>query len=291
MINILITSTTGFIGKNLLEYFNGLPSINVFALNRSTLDLRLSNDLVAYVKQYKIDFIINTAVSLNDFSNNMLITYSLFNASKYCSAVLMLGSGIEYNPKRYIPKMKEDYFDKSAFPSDDNAYHNSKFLSSILLDTLMYKNVFNFRLFGVFGKYEDYSRRLISNNIFQYLTKGTLSYNKDISFDYLDVMDLARSLHCFITKFTVPRHHTYNICTGIPSKFSSIMNEIAKFYGADQSIIMRHDPTASNYEYSGNPSRFEDEFNIKILDTSFQQSIESIHNWMIANDEIKSLIP
>ena len=84
MTNILITSTTGFIGRNLLDYFSNLPSINTFALNRSILDLRVSNDLVDYVKEYKIDFIINTAVSLTDFSNNMLITYSLLNASQYC---------------------------------------------------------------------------------------------------------------------------------------------------------------------------------------------------------------
>ena len=146
--------------------------------------------------------------------------------------------------------------------------------------------MYNFRLFGVFGKYEDYTRRLISNNIYQYLTKGFLSYNKDISFDYLDVNDLARSLNCFITYFAEPKHYTYNICTGCPTKFSSIMNEIVKFYGADQSIIRRKDLTSSNYEYSGDPSRFEDEFNIKILNTPFQASIESIHNWLISNDEI-----
>ena len=64
------------------------------------------------------------------------------------------------------------------------------------------------------------------------------------------------------------------------------MNEIVKFYGADQSIIRRKDLTSSNYEYSGDPSRFEDEFNIKILNTPFQASIESIHNWLISNDEI-----
>ena len=69
----------------------------------------------------------------------------------------MLGSGIEYNPQRYLPKMNEDYFSKSAFPSDDNVYHNSKFLTSIMLDSLAPKNVYNFRLFGVFGKYEDYT--------------------------------------------------------------------------------------------------------------------------------------
>ena len=83
----------------------------------------------------------------------------------------MLGSGIEYNPSRYIPKMSESYFDNNAFPINDNVYHNSKFLSACLHESLNLKNVFNFRLFGVFGKYEDYKRRLISNNIFQYLTK------------------------------------------------------------------------------------------------------------------------
>ena len=68
------------------------------------------------------------------------------------------------------------------------------------------------------------------------------------------------------------------------------MNEITTFYGVDNSIICRQDLTSSDYEYSGNPARFEDEFNIKILNTSFQESIQSIHDWLIDIQEIKDYI-
>lgn len=290
MMNVLITSASGFIGKNLVEVFGKNESISLFSLNRSQLDIRNGDALVDYIKQHKIDFVINTAVSLEDFPNNIQITYSLFKASLHCKAVLMLGSGIEYNPARYIPKMREDYFDISAYPSDSNVYHNSKYITACLHETINLSNVYNFRLFGVFGKYENYKRRLISNNVYQYLVKGCLSYNKDIAFDYLDIKDLARSLYAFMCKFGNPRHITYNICTGKPVKFSTIMNQIVDYYGVDSSIITRLDDSPTNYEYSGDPSRFEDEFNIRILNTFFHESIQSLNKWLSEIPEIKQLI-
>ena len=290
MINILITSSTGFIGRNLLEEFAANSNFKLFSLNRSQLDIRNCDVFLDFIKSNKIDFIVNTAVSLHDLNNNILISYSLFKASAYCKSVLMLGSGIEYNPSRYIPKMRESYFDNNAFPTNDNIYHNSKFLSACLHESLNLKNVFNFRLFGVFGKYEDYKRRLISNNIFQYLTKKSLSYNKDISFDYLDVKDLARALSCFIDNYNDPNHITYNICTGRPLKFSQIMNQIVDFYHEQPSIIHKADPSLTDYEYSGSPARFEEEFNIQILNTPLQQSIQSIHNWLSCLPDVNQSI-
>ena len=115
--------------------------------------------------------------------------------------------------------MSENYFNRVPFRLMIMFTIIQKFLSACLHQSLNLKNVFNFRLFGVFGKYEDYKRRLISNNIFQYLTKKSLSYNKDISFDYLDVKDLARALICFIDNYNDPNHITYNICTGRPLNF------------------------------------------------------------------------
>ena len=293
MINVLITSSSSFIGKNLLELFAKNKSIGLFSLNRSQLDIRKSDTFVDFVKENKIDFIVNTAVSLVDFTNNIQISYSLFKASHYCKAVLMLGSGIEYNPVRYSPRMKENYFDVTAYPLDDNPYHNSKFITACLHQTMNLSNVYNFRLFGVFGKYENYKRRLISNNIYQYLTKGSLSFNRDIAFDYLDVKDLARALMSFMSFMSnsgKPRFTTYNICTGKPVKFSIIMNDIVKFYNADTSIISRIDNSPSDYEYSGDPTRFEDEFNMQILRTTFQDSIQSLNDWLSDIPEVKQLI-
>ena len=102
MINILITSSTGFIGRNLLEQFAANSNFKLFSLNRSQLDISNCDVFVDFIKSNKIDFIVNTAVSLHDLNNNILISYSLFKASAYCKSVLMLGSGIDYNPSHDI---------------------------------------------------------------------------------------------------------------------------------------------------------------------------------------------
>ena len=51
----------------------------------------------------------------------------------------------------------------------------------------------NLRLFGVYGEFEDYSRRFISNNICRVLSGLPISMNRDMKFDYIYMNDL-----CFI---------------------------------------------------------------------------------------------
>ena len=60
--------------------------------------------------------------------------------------------------------MREDYFPKEpAFPND--VYSLSKYTISKLHQSSSCSNIYNLRVFGIFGPYEDYQRRLISNNI------------------------------------------------------------------------------------------------------------------------------
>ena len=50
------------------------------------------------------------------------------------------------------------------------------------------------------------------------------------------------------------------------------------------------DSSLTDYEYSGSPARFEEEFNIQILNTPLQQSIQSIHNWLSFLPDVKQSI-
>ena len=44
------------------------------------------------------------------------------------------------------------------------------------------RNIYNLRVFGIFGKYEDHTRRFISNNICRVLCGLDISMNKNMLF-------------------------------------------------------------------------------------------------------------
>ncbi len=125
------------------------------------------------------------------------------------------GSGAEYDVQHYIPNMTEDYFG-SYIPQD--AYGFSKYVMS--QDTRKSENIYNLRLFGVYGKYEEWNRRFISNNMCRVLRGLDISINQDMQFDYLYVDDLCRLMPWFIEH--TPKHHDYNVCTGVPIRLSEI---------------------------------------------------------------------
>lgn len=275
---ILIAGSNGFVGKNFVNKLS-TSSHHVLPLSRSICDLSNSSDLSLVCEDFKPDLLIHCAVSLQSIGNNLSMYYSLENASNFCGKCIMIGSGAEYSHQRYIPLMKEEYFDPQSFPQNKDPYHISKFTISRIHESSRFKNIFNFRVFGLYGKYEDYSRRLISNNILSYLKTGTMSYNKNISFDYLYVDDLLDAiLHFFCAPKTA--HRTYNVCAGKSFKFSSILEECITTLGGSVQDIECKDNTISTYDYSGDCSRFENEFNYKISKTSFSAATHELSAWL-----------
>ena len=59
--------------------------------------------------------------------------------------------------------MRESYFGRHI-PTD--IYGFSKYVIAKDIESVR-RNIYNLRVFGIFGKYEDYKRRVISNNICQ----------------------------------------------------------------------------------------------------------------------------
>lgn len=275
---ILIAGSSGFVGKNFVEKLS-TSTHTILSLSRKDLDLSNSEQLTNICKDFKPDLLIHCAVSLTSSDNNLAMYFSLENASPYCGKCVMIGSGAEYSHQRYEPLMNEDYFDPYSFPLNQNPYHISKFTISRLHQLSPRNNIFNFRVFGLYGKYEDYSRRLISNNIFTYLSSGKMTYNQDISFDYLYVDDLLDAILCF-SDSSVIKHKTYNVYSGISCKFSSILSECIQALGGSSDSIVCKDSTPTSYCYSGDCSRFESEFNHKISKTTFAAATIQLAEWL-----------
>ena len=186
--------------------------------------------------------------------------------------MICVGSGAEYDVKNYIPKMKENYFGKHK-PSISDIYGYSKYEIAKNIES-RHRNIYNLRVFGIYGKYEDYKRRFISNNICRLLCGQTISINKNAYFDYLYVNDFSKIVEMFIKNNAQKR--TYNVCTGNTIDFISLAKIINEIDGRKLPIKIKE--KGLNPEYSGDNKLFMDEFKGTVF-TPPEKAINELYYW------------
>jgi len=280
---ILVTGSNGFIGANIKEFFEN--KCNVFAPKRESLNLLNFVHVENYLKTNFFDVVIHCGVTLTSVDENVKMYSNFEKCSKLFGKMVCIGSGAEFDKRHYIPKMKEDYFGKYV-PEKSDIYGYSKYL--IAKDIIeKNKNIYNLRVFGIFGKYEDYRRRLISNNICRKLIGTNISINKNTYFDYMYIKDFCKILEIFIKKN--PRENTYNVSTGKVIDFLSLAKIINNIEHNGLEIQIKK--SGLNPEYSANNRKFLNEFGIhEFID--YKASIEELFYWyknesgLIFNDKI-----
>jgi UDP-glucose 4-epimerase len=215
--NILITGSSGFIGRNLNEQLSRKYSIT--APSSSQLNLLDAYAVQEYLKKESFDIVIHSATwnatnnSPKDTSkvleNNLRMFFNIARCNTFYCKMIYYGSGAEYDRNHWIPRMKEDYFDTHV-PADD--YGFSKYIMAKY--AVHSKNIYNLRLFAVFGKYEDWQIRFISNACCKAMWDLPITIRQNRYFDYLHVDDLIKITEWFVENESKDR--CYNVCTGSP---------------------------------------------------------------------------
>jgi GDP-L-fucose synthase len=250
MEKILILGGTGFIGKSLKELFlEDREQYKIFFPTRKELNITKYEECYTYLKKVKPNIIIHASVDINSVENSVGMLNNILANKKFFGKLIYLGSGGEYNPRIYKPLMKEN-FTENSYP--ENGYYLSKFICGREIEFAEIKNIFNLRIFGIYGPYELYQKRFISNNICRVLSGLPISMNRDMKFDYLYINDLFKIIKIFINKDSF-NYKTYNVCSGKPIKLSYLANQIKKIMGVKKKIIIKN--KGLNPEYSGNPNR------------------------------------
>jgi GDP-L-fucose synthase len=266
MKRLLITGASGFIGRNLVEAFEG--RYELVTPGRFELDL---GDLAAvkeYLKLKKPDVLIHCAnssdtnrnVSKRSFlAENLRMFFALESLiGDYYEKMIYFGSGAEYGKNHCLPRVEEDYFGQNI-PEPGDEYGLAKYVMAKHAEKS--EGIINLRLFGVFGKYEKWSRRFISNAILRALKGLPLVVRENKAFDYLWVEDLAPVVKQFIEN--KPRHKTYNVCTGKTCELKEIAEIVCEVLGVAKNIEVLTDGGA---EYSGGNERLTSEFDIDFTD-------------------------
>lgn len=274
MKKILITGSTGFIGRNIKDQLNS--EYEIIAPCHRKFDLLDSDNVQDFLRNNSFDVVIHTAntnntrnrtvTSYDSLDGNLRMFFNLERCKDYYGKMYYFGSGAEYDMQHYIPDMKEEYFD-TYVPKDP--YGFSKYVMS--KNCKADGNIYDLRLFGVYGKYEEWERRFISNAICRALKGKDITIQKNVYFDYLWVDDLCDIMRWFIEN--KPKHHHYNVCRGSKIDLYSLAYMIRQILDIDCDIVVSE--PGWKPDYTGDNTRLLAELgNYRF--TGFEESISKL---------------
>lgn len=250
MKKIFLTGGTSFIGRNLIEYLSYFKNeYYIYAPNHSELDLTNEQSVGNTFKKGKFDVVIHAAMHNKNFdspdmlSESLRIFYNIEKYSNYYGKMYYFGSGAEFDKTIDICSVTEEEFGRSV---PKNYYGFAKHVMAKHTETS--SNIYNLRLFGVYGKYEDWKTKFISNAICRTILDMPITINQNVVFDYMYIDDLCKIVKEFIS--ITPKYHQYNICSGEKIDLYSLAQKISIVSRKKPDIVLAKDGFKPEYTAS-----------------------------------------
>ncbi len=270
--NILLTGSGGFIGKNLKEYL--AKDYNLLYPRSFELNLVNCDEVREYFRNNDIDYIIHCSSTGGyrtktdkdtTVEDNLGMVENILKYKKQNCRVILFGSGAMYDKNRDLHRVEEFEIGKNI-PQD--LYGKSKLLISELVKNR--NDVLCLNIFGCYGKYEKDSR-FPTYAIKQNLEHKSIEINQNVIFDYLYIDDLCYAIKYFINH--KPEHNIINITPDVSIslvQISEIINEISDY---KSEIIVKNQNM--NFEYTGSNSVLKQEFP-QVKFTSYQEGLSNL---------------
>ncbi len=277
---ILLTGGSGFVGKNVKEYLEQ-KKYTVYAPTSRQLDCIDENAVKEHLQSNHYDVVLHFAVygdgkdSARD--GNKILEYNLriFSNFAKCSdsygKMIYTGSGAEYDKRYPIEMVKEEDLARHTIPTDQ--YGLMKYIVNQMIEAS--DNIYNLRLFGIFGKYEYWKTKFISNLCCKSLKGLPLSLRKNCYFDYLWIDDFCRMLEGFI-RLEKPQYQVYNAVRGERIDLLSLARAVNEIADTRQEIIVCQEGYAN--EYTADNSRILKELP-KMRFTDIKESVSALYSW------------
>lgn len=273
---ILLTGGGGFIGRNILEQLG--DKYEFIAPRSQELDLTDSEKVFDLIQSFRPDLVIHAAnlggrrkdVNVENVTFlNLKMFFNIVRCRKYFGRMIMLGTGAEYDKRFDIAGAKEDFFDKRV-PDDQHGFY--KYVCAKYAEQTDF--ITHLRIFGMYGKYENFTLGFISNNICRTLFDLPISINQNVFFEYVFVDDFIKILDYFINN--PGKEKFYNIGTGEKLSLTDIAKKILEKSGKDLPIAIKKD--GLNKEYTCNNKRLKNEIS-GLSFTSVEDAIDQLFSY------------
>lgn len=274
-LRIFLTGASGFIGRNILEQLE--DRYILFVPSHKELELSDAEAVEQYFRGHPADVVVHTANiggnlaeqdSPSPAAYNLRIFFNLVRNAQYFKKFIYLGSGTQYGKQLPIIRAKETDLGKRISADEFGLY---KYVCARYIEDCSLPMV-NLVLFGIYGKYEPYQFRFISNVLCRALFDMPITIRQNAFFDYLWIDDFVRILDYFIAH--TPKYRTYNVGTGKRIDLLSIAKKVQTIIGKNLPIHVAK--AGFKEEYSCDNSRLMEEIP-GFCFTDFDETIRSLY--------------
>ena len=282
---IMVTGGGGFIGRNLVEYLR--RSHEVFAPTHAELDLTDPGALGAWFAAHDVDVVVHGAVrpghrNASDPSRqlwtNLRMFFGLMGNADRLRRLVFLSSGAVYDIARPLDRVVEEELGHSL-PADEHGlskYAIAKYLEQVHGTGVA--DVVELRLFGVFGRYEDYAIRFVSNAICKCLFDLPITLRQNRTFSYLYVNDLGPIVERFLT--APHAEAAYNVVPDWTDDLFDLAERVKARSGKDLPVIVGS--PGSGLPYCGSNGRLRREIG-DVRFTPVGVAVDALYDWYGAN--------
>ena len=277
---ILLTGGSGFIGRNIRESYLS-QKYDIVAPSHKEMDVADTKSVDDFFAHQHFDVVLHTAVkpghraaidTQNLFYTNVRMFENLERHRDKFGKFINFGSGAVYDTSTNISNASENDIYKNM-GADDHGF--TKYVVHKQIDNL--PNFVDLNIFGIFGKYEDYSIRFISNAICKGLYGLPITLRQNRRFSYLYVNDLMPILEWFIENN--PQFKSYNI---VPDNFVELRNIANYVARIEKNSDIRIANDGFGLDYYGTNARLKNEF-VDVKFTEINSAISDLYNWYRQN--------
>ena len=191
--------------------------------------------------------------------------------------MLYFGSGAEFDKSKNIISVSEDEF-LNDIPHTQ--YGFAKYV--IGKDIENSENIYNLRIFGLFGKYENWKTTFISGACCKALKGLPITIRQNVYFDYLYIDDFCKIVEWFVNN--TPQYHTYNVTSGEKIDLVTIAGIINKLSDIKVPVYVCKKGLAN--EYTANNARILKESGIILKGISVSNIRDLLNYYRKSIDKI-----
>jgi GDP-L-fucose synthase len=251
--NILITGTNGFVGRELVDFFSTTEH-TILSTCRKTLDVANEKQVDDFFQENKIDVVVHAAIkggsragedTFSDFCQNLIMFKNLSKHADKFKMMINFGSGAEFDRRYDISCSKENKL-YDSYPLDYYGYSKN----IIAREIHKIGNIVNMRLFGCFGISEN-PERFIRSAFLNIRDNKPIIVHQDKKMDFFYIEDLFKVITFYINNHSQELPKDINMTYLEKYTLSEIATQIKSLTDSPNDVMIKNKTLSTSYTGSG----------------------------------------